>query len=76
MKHIIIARNVNIETAKNMEIDLIALYDSTNKRYGYNASPGGWIMGEESKEKLSKSCIGRKMSKESIEKNENEIKRA
>lgn len=68
VEHIIIARYVNIETAKNMEIDLISLYDSTNKEHGYNASPGGWIMGEESKKKLSESCMGRKLTDEHKEK--------
>lgn len=68
VEHIIIARYVNIETAKNMEIDLIAMYDSTNRKHGYNASPGGWIMGDESKKKLSESCMGRKLSEEHKEK--------
>lgn len=66
--HVIIARQVNIITAKNMEIDLIALYDSTDKNHGYNASPGGCIMGEESRKKLSESCKGRKLSEEHKEK--------
>lgn len=68
IEHIIIARYVNIETAKNMEIDLIKLYDSANKDNGYNASPGGWIMGEESKKKLSESSRGKKLSDEHKEK--------
>lgn len=68
IEHIIIARNVNIESAKNMEIDLIALYDSTNKLHGYNASPGGSMMGEESKKKLSESLTGRVLSDEHKEK--------
>lgn len=64
VEHIIIARHVNIETAKNMEIDLIALYDSTNRKHGYNASPGGWIMGDEQRKKLSESCKGRIITEE------------
>ena len=68
IEHIIIARNVNIESAKNMEIDLIALYNSTNKMHGYNASPGGSMMGEESKKKLSESRKGFKLSPKHKEK--------
>lgn len=64
VEHYIIARHVNIETAVNMEKDLIELYDATNKMCGYNASPGGWAMGEESKKKLSEKCKGRKLSEE------------
>ena len=74
VEHIIIARYVNIETAKNMEIDLIAMYDSTNRKHGYNASPGGWIMGEESKKKLSESCKGRVVTKETREKMSKSLK--
>lgn len=64
VEHYIIARHVNIETAVNMEKDLIELYDATNKMCGYNASPGGWAMGEESRKKLSEKCKGRKLSEE------------
>lgn len=74
IKHVVIARNVNIETAVNMEVELIKLYGATNKQYGYNASPGGWAMSEEGKRKLSKYRIGKKLSPETISKISNRLK--
>ena len=64
IEHIVVAKNVNIETALNMEIDLIRLYNSDKKDNGYNTSPGGWIMSESSKELLSDRRKGQKLSEE------------
>ena len=66
--HEVIARNVSYESAKNMEIDLIELYNSTDRKCGYNISPGGDLISEESRKKISKSCIGRQVSEESRKK--------
>ena len=52
-EHIIIARGLDEETAKWLEIELIREWDSTNKEKGYNISPGGDIVSEETRQKLS-----------------------
>ena len=62
--HIIVARKVNIETATNMEKDLIALYRSTEKEHGYNSTPGGWSMSEEGRKRLSALHKGTRLSEE------------
>ena len=41
IKHEILYKNLNKNEACNKEIELIALYDSTNKQKGYNVSQGG-----------------------------------
>ena len=41
IKHEIIAKYVNRESAINIEKDLIALYRSNEREHGYNISPGG-----------------------------------
>lgn len=66
--HIVIARNVNLESAKNIEIDLIELYDSTNRKNGYNISPGGGMISKESREKISRSRMGQHPSEEARKK--------
>ena len=40
-KHEVLFSNLSKEEASLKEIELIKLYDSTNKKYGYNVSPGG-----------------------------------
>lgn len=68
IKHVVIARNVGYESAKNIEIDLIALYNSTNRKNGYNISPGGDLISEESRKKISISRTGQHVSEESRKK--------
>lgn len=68
IEHIVVARYVNVETAINMEMDLIQLYSATDRECGYNASPGGWAMSEEGKRKLSVMRKGKKLSPETVEK--------
>ena len=51
--HIIIARGLTKEEAAWLEIELIAVYDTTNPSHGYNLSPGGDLISEESKMKMS-----------------------
>lgn len=40
-EHIVFAENLSKDDACHMEKCLIALYDTTNRRYGYNISTGG-----------------------------------
>lgn len=68
IEHIIVARDVSAESAMNIEKDLIELYNATDKKCGYNASPGGWAMSEESKKKLSERRKGSKLSEETKQK--------
>lgn len=57
-EHEIIANNLTKEEADKMEIELIALYDTTNDKNGYNLTSGGggvsgFVFSEESKRKMS-----------------------
>lgn len=58
IEHIVIAQNVNIEIAKNMEVDLIKLYSSTDKKHGYNSDLGGNLHSKKTREKISKARMG------------------
>ena len=71
IKHIVIAQNLTKEEAKKLEIELIAKYDTTNPKYGYNRSIGGdipVILGQhhsdETKKKISNSNMGKEISLE------------
>lgn len=68
IEHVVIARGVSIQTAVNMEMDLIQLYNATDRSCGYNASPGGWAMSEDGKNKLSELHKGKKLSPETVAK--------
>ena len=73
IKHEILYKNLNKNEACNKEIELIALYDSTNKQKGYNVSQGGeGTIGvkptEESKEKNRIAHLGKKASLETRKK--------
>lgn len=68
-KHEIMHTNLTKEEAEQKEIDLIAKYNSTNQKYGYNISTGGksgrgYKRTDEHKIKVSKSLKGHKVSKE------------
>lgn len=70
-QHIIIARGLDEETAKWLEIELIREWDSTNKNKGYNGTKGGddsYERTEEIKEKNRKGKLGKKHTEETIEK--------
>lgn len=43
IEHEIISEDLDEETAKQKEMELIACYHSNNKNYGYNLTPGGDI---------------------------------
>ena len=69
IEHIIVAQNLTKEKAKKLEIELIAKYDTTNPKYGYNRSIGGDIPvifgqhhSEETKKKISNSNKGKEIS--------------
>ena len=65
--HEIVAENLTVDQASEMEIELIKKYNSTDREYGYNISPGGVdykICSAETKEKLRKANLGKTMSEE------------
>lgn len=73
IKHEILYKNLSKNEACNKEIELIALYDSTNKQKGYNVSKGGeGTIGvkptEESKLKNRIAHLGKKASLETKQK--------
>ncbi len=62
IKHEILYADLTKEEAEQKEIELIALYKSDNREYGYNIEHGGNAIGkfsEESRAKLSKALKGR-----------------
>ena len=58
--HEIVATNLSVSDAKNMEQELITQYRCTNSSYGYNISPGGECPqpSDETKHKISESHKG------------------
>lgn len=70
-EHIVVAEQLSELDAKKLEIELIAKYNTTNRKYGYNVTDGGdhmspksyrvgWKHTEESKQKMSKAQKGKK----------------
>lgn len=73
IEHKILYRNLTKKEACNKEIELISLYDSTNKEKGYNISQGGEgttgvKASEESKQKNRIAHLGKKTSLETRKK--------
>ena len=71
IEHIVVAQNLTKEEAKMLEIELIAKYDTTNPKCGYNRSIGGDIPvtlgqhhSDETKKKISESNRGKEVSLE------------
>lgn len=57
-QHIILFDNLTEQEANLLEKCYIALYDTTNPKYGYNQSLGGNIPNEEAKRKISEANKG------------------
>lgn len=64
IKHIIVAKGLTEDEAEWLESEMIKIYNTTNYKYGYNISPGGNIMSEETKEKISYKLKGRIFNEE------------
>lgn len=61
IKHVVLFTGLSKEEAEQKEIELIARYKTTDKRYGYNVENGGKTVGrftEETKRKISESKKG------------------
>lgn len=61
--HIIVARDLSEDEAKWLEIEMIAVHNTTNPKFGYNITNGGegthgYIASEETREKLRISLSG------------------
>lgn len=69
-QHIILEKNLTKEEAQIKEIDLIAFYKSSERRFGYNIETGGQCpcLSEETKKKISDSHLGMKVSEEAKKK--------
>ena len=70
--HEILFKDLSMEDASNIEIELIKKYKTDNSEYGYNISHGGFGGGhpisEETKEKIRKANIGRVCKEETKKK--------
>lgn len=64
IQHEIVYSELSEDEAKKLEVELIALYDATNHKFGYNVSPGGDSVSELTKLKLSKMRKGHVTSEE------------
>lgn len=66
IKHEVISTDLTREEAVALEKELIARYDATKRDKGYNCTSGGFLceFNEETKQKISKSLTGRKLSEE------------
>ncbi len=61
-EHIIFAEGLTREEAKHMEALLVALYKTNDPNYGYNMSPGGDAVSEETIQKISAAAKNRDAS--------------
>lgn len=71
IKHEVLFDNLTKEEAEKKEIELISLYKSNDRRYGYNIANGGNTVGtlsQETKEKLATAQRGRSASTEARQK--------
>lgn len=71
IEHKVLYSNLTKEEAEQKEIELIAKYNSTNHKFGYNVDNGGNCIGTHSlktRKKLSEINKGKKLSQETIEK--------
>lgn len=62
-EHIVVAENLTLDEAEEIEIELIAKYKTNEKEFGYNHAEGGKInhgykLSDETRKKLSESHIG------------------
>ena len=53
IKHEILFTGLTAKEAARKEIELISLYKTDNRKYGYNVSPGGNYAADETKEKMA-----------------------
>lgn len=62
IKHEILCSGLNKKDAEEKEIELIAMYRSNDKHYGYNVANGGNVIGtvsDETKKRISRKLKGR-----------------
>lgn len=66
--HIVIARNLTEDEAKWLEVEMIAMHNTTNPKFGYNRTSGGdgcsRPCSEGTKQKLREANLGKKLSEE------------
>lgn len=77
-KHEVLYEDLSQEEAMQLEIQLIAEYDSTNHKYGYNITKGGDLRGpvtELTRKKLSDSHKNIHPSEESLRKRSETMKK-
>lgn len=65
-EHIIIASNLSLEEADQMEKDTIEKFNAMDEKCGYNIREGGLVakISEETKKKLSEAHLGKTLSEE------------
>lgn len=65
IQHISICAGLTQEEAQWLEKELIKIWKTTDKKYGYNISEGGYVVSQQTKDKISKGNKGRIHSEES-----------
>lgn len=70
IQHTVVQTGLTKEQAEELEVNLIYLFKTNDRDYGYNIASGGHVLcvSEETKEKLRKVNTGKKHSKETCEK--------
>lgn len=77
IKHEVLFENLTKQEAEQKEIELIALYNSSNRNFGYNIERGGkagYRLTPEIREKMSKAARGRPVSEETRKKRSQSLK--
>lgn len=60
IQHIIVAKGLTEDEAIWLENQLMLVFDSTNKKHGYNVSEGGYAVSEETRKKISQNRKGKR----------------
>lgn len=68
IEHYVLADDLTELEARMFEVMTIAIYNTRNPLYGYNSSPGGGILSEEARKKISEASKGRVHSEETKQK--------
>jgi hypothetical protein len=64
IKHEILFQGLPRSEAEALEVGLIAMYNATDRRFGYNISPGAHMIADETRDKLRVANTGKRHTEE------------